>query len=145
MNISHSRLFGLDALSHSVWFNFGAIIIGMAITYFVFQEQVKSLEGLELALEILLKGGFWGLFVGQSFAILIEEILSGRPENLRALGWSIVAVCYAIYMVYFYQGDPAQTFAEKVYWRVLGGALATLVVGSGLLGSYLMVKFGKQP
>jgi len=123
-------------LSQSGYFYGASAVVGAAITYGASIENVL--------IEALLKGAFWGAFVGGSLATLIDSLVNFSKEKWNAIGWLIVAVVYGYWVTFHYDGDPDMSLGESIYWRVLGWSLASLILGWLLLGSLLSTKMDRK-
>ena len=123
-------------LSQSGYFYGASAVVGAAITYGASIENVL--------IEALLKGAFWGAFVGGSLAMLIDSLMNFSKEKWNAIGWLIVAVVYGYWVTFHYEGDPDMSLGEAIYWRVLGWSLASLILGWLFLGSLLSTKIDRK-
>lgn len=123
-------------LSRSGYFYGASAVVGAAITYGASIESVL--------VEALLKGAFWGAFVGGSLAMLIDSLMNFSKEKWNAIGWLVVAVVYGYWVTFHYEGDPDMSLGEAIYWRVLGWSLASLILGWLFLGSLLSTKMDRK-
>lgn len=123
-------------LAQSGYFYGASAVVGAAITYGASIENVL--------IEALLKGVFWGAFVGGSLAMLIDSLMNFSKEKWNAIGWLIVAVVYGYWVTFHYEGDPDMSLGEAIYWRVLGWSLASLILGWLFLGSLLSTKIDRK-
>lgn len=116
-------------LSQSGYFYGASAVVGAAITYGASIDNVL--------IEALLKGAFWGAFVGGSIALLIDSAMNFSKEKWHVVGWLAVAVMYGYWVMFIYEGDPDMSRGESIYWRVLGWSLASALLGWLALGSLL--------
>jgi hypothetical protein len=116
-------------LFQSGYFYGASAVVGAAITYGASIETVL--------IEALLKGAFWGAFVGGSIALLIDSAMNFSKEKWHVVGWLTVAVLYGYWVTFLYEGDPDMPPSESIYWRVLGWSLASALLGWLALGSLL--------
>lgn len=123
--------------SQSGYFYGASAVIGAAITYGASIENVL--------IEALLKGAFWGAFVGGSIALLIDSAINFSKEKWHVVGWLTVAVLYGYWVTFLYEGDPDMPPNESIYWRVLGWSLASALLGWLALGSLLSLHLNRKP
>lgn len=125
-----------NRLSQSGYFFGACAIVGSVITYGASIENVL--------IEALLKGAVWGVFVGGSLAAMIDSLMNFSKEKWNVIGWFVVAVVYGYWVIFHYEGDPAMSLGEAIYWRVLGWSLVSLILGWLFLGFLLSTKMDRK-
>lgn len=123
-------------LSNSPPFLSLAALAGVAIT-FAFSVKRDWVD-------VIVYGAIWGGVVGVSLALPIDSLMNLRDYKWPLVGWVTVAVCYGAWVVLAYQGTPENTLVVAIYWRVLGWALASALVGWLGLGALLMAKLDQS-